>query len=180
MLPLVPSRFATGALLTVLLAVVAAPATARAPTANPTPNQIASALRKAERSKQLWATVNICDTHRHPDTIGVRSQVPALGFPTSISISLGVQFWSAADKRFESVPGVRKVIRLAPLSRGIHQRGVTFRFGPHAGRLRGTARFAWSRRGRVLGRTEQHTTRGHRDADFGDPPKFSAATCTIR
>jgi hypothetical protein len=174
----VPIRLATGALLVVVLAVVATPALGS--TSGPTPNQIKSAVRSAERSKRLWATINVCDTRKHPNTIGIRGEVPALGFPTTISIALGVDFWSKTDKRFEPDPDAKQVIKVNSVSHGIHQRGVTFRFAPHTGRLRGTATFSWTRRGKVLGKTKRVTTPSHHDADFGDPSGFSAATCMIK
>jgi hypothetical protein len=174
----VPIRLATGALLVVVLAVVATPALGAS--AGPTPNQIKSAVHSAERSKRLWATINVCDTRRHPHTIGIRGEVPALGFAATISISIGVDFWSKADKRFEPARGATKTIKVGPISHGIHQRGILFQFAPHTGRLRGTATFSWTRHGNVLGATKRVTTAPHRDVDFSDPSGFSAATCTIR
>jgi hypothetical protein len=176
----VRSRLATGALLVVLLAVAPTSALGQNSGANPTPNQIRTAVRKAERSKRLWATINICDTRKHPHTIGIRGQVPALGFRSSISISFGIEFWSQTTKQYTPDPNANRVITLAAVSHGIHQRGITFQFPPHAGRLRGTAIFAWTRHGKVVGSTQRLTTPHHRDADFGDPAGFSAATCTIK
>jgi hypothetical protein len=174
----VPIRLATGALLVVVLAVVATPALGS--TDGPTPNQIKTAVHSAERSKRLWATINVCDTRKHPHTIGIRGEVPALGFSTTISISIGVDFYSKADKRFKPDPDARKMIKLGPVSHGIHQRGVTFKFAPHTGRLRGTATFSWTRHGKVLGSIKRVTSASHHDADFGDPSGFSAATCMIK
>jgi hypothetical protein len=179
MLRVVRSRIATGALLVVLLAVAPPQAFGQGTSASPTPKQVASAVRRAERSKSLWATVNICDTHRHPRMIGIRGQVPALGFPASISIKIGVEFWSKTTKRFTPDPDATKLIRLTSVSNGIHQRGVMFQFARHTGRLRGTATFAWKRSGKVVGSIQRVTTPSHRDADFGDPAGFSAGTCTI-
>lgn len=173
-----PIRLLTGALLVVVLAVVATPALGSI--AGPTPSQIKSAVRGAEDSKRLWATVNVCDTRKHPHTIGIRGEVPALGFPTTISISLGVDFWSETDKRFEPDPNASKKIKLVSVTHGIHQRGVMFQFARHTGRLRGTATFLWTRHGKLLGATKRVTTARHHDADFGDPSGFSAATCTIK
>jgi hypothetical protein len=174
----VPIRLATSALLVVVLAVVATPALGSA--AGPTPKQIKSAVHSAERSKRLWATINVCDTRKHPRTIGIRGEVPALGFPTTISISIGIDFWSQTDKRFEPDPNASRMIKVGRVSRGIHQRGVTFQFGSHTGRLRGTATFSWTRHGKMLGSTKRVTTARHHDADFGDPSGFSAGTCMIK
>jgi len=174
----VPIRLFTGALLVLVLAVAATPALGAA--SGPTPNQIKSAVHNAERSKRLWATINVCDTRKHPHTIGIRSEAPALGFQATISISIAVDFYSKTDKRFEPDPNATKMIKVGPVTHGIHQRGVTFRFAPHTGRLRGTATFSWMRHGKVLGSTKRVTTASHHDADFGDPSGFSAATCMIK
>lgn len=173
-----PIRLFTGALLVLVLAVAATPALGAA--SGPTPNQIKSAVHNAERSKRLWATINVCDTRKHPHTIGIRSEAPALGFQATISISIAVDFYSKTDKRFEPDPNATKMIKVGPVTHGIHQRGVTFRFAPHTGRLRGTATFSWTRHGKVLGSTKRLTTPSHHDADFGDPSGFSAATCMIK
>ena len=141
----VPIRLFAGALLVVVLAVVATPALGS--TSVPTPNQI-RARSTAPSAPSVWATINVCDTRKHPRTIGIRGEAPALGFPATISISIAVDFYSKTDKRFEPDPSATKMIKVGPVSHGIHQRGVTFRFAPHTGRLRGTATF----RGRAAAR----------------------------
>lgn len=163
-----------------ILALITATIAGTASAATPSPSQIREAVSHAKRSKQLWATVNICDTRRHPDTLGIRGQVPALGFSSSISIEISVDFWNPQTKRFKPDPSANRLVRLGSPSTGVHQQGVTFKFSPHAGRFRGNAKFMWRRGGKLLGGTKRVTTGGHRDADFGDPHGFSAATCTIR
>ena len=173
----VPSRFV---LCITILALTGATLAEQASAATPSASQIRKAVSGAERSKQLWATINVCNTHRHPNTVGIRGQVPALGFSSSISIAISVDFWNPQTKRFRPDPDTERLIRLGSPSTGVHQQGVTFRFDPHAGRFRGSATFMWRRGGKLLGHTDRVTTGGHRDADFGDPHGFSAATCTIR
>ena len=172
-----PTRFV---LCLTIVALMSVPLVGQASATTPSAPQIRKAVSGAKRSKQLWATVNICDTHRHPDTLGIRGQVPALGFSSSISIAVSVDFWNPETKRFKPDPGTRRLIHLGSPSTGVHQQGVTFEFDPHAGRFRGNATFMWKRGGKLLGQTDRLTTGGHRDADFGDPHGFSAATCTIR
>jgi hypothetical protein len=174
----VPTRIATCSPLLALVAVIASPALGRPP-AGPTPSQVRDAVRSAEGSKRLWATVNVCDTRRHPNTIGIRGQVPALGFPASISIAITVEYFDRDTRRFAPAPGARRSISIGNVTDGIQQGGVTFQFPLRAGRLRGTATFFWKRGGKVIGRVDRLTTAGHRDADFSDPHGFSAATCTI-
>jgi hypothetical protein len=163
-----------------ILALIGVSLAGPASAATPTASQIRKAVDGAKRSRQLWATINICNTRHHPDTVGIRGQVPALGFSSSISIAISLDFWNAQTKRFKPDPGTKRLISFGRPSTGVHQQGVTFRFDPHAGRFRGNATFMWRRSGTLLGETHRVTTGGHRNADFGDPRKFSAATCTIR
>lgn len=162
-----------------ILALFSATLAEQASAAAPSASQVRKAVSQAERSEQLWATINICNTRHHPNTVGIRGQMPALGFSSSISISFSVDFWNPKTKRFKADPGAKRLIHLGSPSTGVHQQGVSFKFDPHAGRFRGSATFMWRRSGKLLGQTDKVTTRGHRGADFGDPRGFSAATCTI-
>jgi hypothetical protein len=132
---------------------------------------------KAERSKNLWATVNICNTKNHPNTIGVRGQMPSLGFATKLRMQFRVQYWTGTA--FTLVRGLSKSIVLGPVTTGVHQAGVRFPFAPHAGVLRGWVTFEWRLRGRRVGQVTRATRMGHRDADFGDPKGFSSGVCVI-
>jgi hypothetical protein len=143
----------------------------------PTPAQIHAALSHVERSRQLWATINICNTTSHQDQMGVRAQMPALGFPASLSMTIQVEY--LAGKHFRPDPGVKSVIRLGVLGTKVHQAGHTFQFVAHAGLLTGEVTFQWRRAGKLLGHIARPTTAGHRNADFGDPPGHSVATCRI-
>jgi hypothetical protein len=160
---------------------VPAAAIARATAKNPTQAQIRSAVRRAERSTSLWATVNICDTKRYPNTIGVRGQMPSLGFPAWLSMNVQLYYFSPTEKRFLAVPkGGTKTVRLGRSSSGLEQDGATFAFAPPVGPLDATIQFVWQRAGKLLGETTLHTTAGHRDADFGSPAHYSAKQCRIR
>jgi hypothetical protein len=136
-------------------------------------------VHRAESSRALWATINICDTKKFPDTLGVRGQIPALGFSASLSVDIQVEFFDAGKTRFVPVPSAVMHIPLGKVTGGLQQTGATFAFKPHTGLLRARVEFQWSRGGKVLGRTFRLTTGGHNDADFGNPPRFSAARCRI-
>jgi hypothetical protein len=139
-------------------------------------------VRTAEKSRSLWATVNICDTKHFPNTIGVRGQMPALGFKTTLKINLQVEFFDTTRKRFVPVStrGEMK-IPLGTVATGLQQGGATFSFKLHTSLLfRATVEFQWLRGRTVVGTTTRRTTGGHKGADFGDPPHFSAPQCRIR
>jgi hypothetical protein len=144
----------------------------------PTAAQIRTAIRRAEQSRDLWATVNICNTTHHPDVIGIRAQMPALGFLARLRMDLGVEY--LADHAFKPVPTTTRSISIAPVRSGLQQGGITFSFPPHAGYFRGSATFEWSRDSKLLGRVTVKTSPGHRTADFGDPPGFSSWNCVMR
>jgi len=163
------------------LSAVPAAAVGRAPAKNPTQAQIRSAVRRAERSTSLWVTINICDTRRYPNTLGIRGQMPSLGFPAWLSMKIQLNYFSATRKRFVGIPRLRPMtVRLGRSSSGLQQDGAAFTFKPHTGLLDATVQFFWKRAGRLLGQTTLSTTGGHRDADFGSPPRFSAMQCRIR
>jgi hypothetical protein len=155
----------------------AAAATARRTSRPPSPARIRAAVRAAERSRSLWATVNICDTARHPDTIGVRGQMPGLGFPADLSMGVQIDYWSFRKNKFVTDPGVTKKVTLGSASDRLVQGGANFRFTPPVV-LSGTVTFEWKLAGKVIGRATRLT--GHdRHVDGGDPPGYSAPDCTM-
>ena len=104
----------------------------------PTKAQIRTAVARAERSKSLWATVNICNSKRYPDRIGVRGQMPSLGFAAWLSMDIQVQYYSDAhEKHFVPAAAQRRhpddecawVARRPSSSRAAGR--WTFDTGPH-------------------------------------------------
>ena len=171
---------ASAACVIVAMPALAAPAQARTP-ANaraPTAAQIHKAVRRAEQSRNLWATVNICDTSRHANMLGVRGQMPALGFRSRAKMSFQVQYWAAAKHRFLADRGATGRVSLGPITRGLHQAGYQFQFAPPA-LVRAQVTFVWKLHGKVIGDARRITSAGHRRADFGDPRGYSAARCRI-
>jgi hypothetical protein len=162
-----------------LLALLGAAAPAAARGSSPTRAQIRQAVARAEHSRKLWATVNICNTKHYPKVIGVRGQIPSLGFPASLSMTVGVDYQPTPKIGFKPDPQAKATISLGRSASRLQQGGVRFRFGAHSGPLRGRVTFQWRLGRRLIGSTQRLTTRGHHDADFGDPRRFSAAQCNI-
>ena len=149
------------------------------PAQRPSAAQIRAAVRRAKRSSNLWGTINICNTKRYPKVIGIRGQMPALGFETILSMAIQVDYWNVNDKKFEPDPGVEKTVVLGPATSGLHQDGVSFRFVPPAD-LSGQISFTWKLAGKVIGRASRLTAGRLKHVAFGDPPGHSAATCRIK
>jgi hypothetical protein len=148
------------------------------PPAPPTPVQVRAAVRQAERSADLWATVNICNTKRYRNTIGIRGQMPTLGFSAQLRMRFGVEYWTG--KAFTPVRHLAKSVALGSAAAGLQQAGVMFPFGPHAGTLRGSVIFEWRLHRKLIGHVTQLTSVHHRNADYGDPKGFSSGKCVIR
>lgn len=138
-----------------------------------------------DASRHLWATVNICDTARHEDSIGVRASMPGSGKRgESMWMRFRVQYRSAQGewRDLESASTRTKFLRVGRHARyKARQAGWVFAFAPERGRshvLRGVVSFAWRKGGRTVRRATQATSGGHRAA-MADPRRYSAATCEI-
>ncbi len=149
------------------------------------PAAVAGEPRTVEDSRHLWATVNVCDTERWPDTIGIRGSMPgsADGRET-LWMRFHVQFRSATDGRWHDVPegGDSGFVYVGPAGFAARQAGRSFRISPNSGErvlLRGKVTFEWRRGGEVVRRATRLTRRGHRSSAGADPPGYSASTCTI-
>jgi hypothetical protein len=158
---------------------LAAPASAPSST-SPTPGQIRQALSTARHSKNLWATVNVCGPHRAPHTLGIRAQMPALGFAAQLWVRIQVDYWNVAKQRFVRVadPHARGLVSLGTVTAGLQQGGESFAF-THGAYLRATVTFSYRRHGKLLLQLTRHTSAGHPGADQGIPPHHSAATCRL-
>lgn len=172
-------------LLALSVAGVAAARTAAHPTARrhgvierPTRHQIAVAVARAQRSQALWATVNECSAS---GKLGIRGQMPTLGFPASLWMTIQVRGWSFKQHRFIALkaPSATVTLALGSQSTQLQQDGEVFPFPRHSGLLDATITFSWTRGGKTIGSAVATTTAGHPSADFGSPPHFSAAQCRI-
>jgi hypothetical protein len=163
------------------LAVVAAPS-ASASAKAPSRRQIAQAVNSAERSQSLWATINICNSPTHRDRIGVRGQMPSLGISATMGMTVTLNSWSTSAQRFEPINSRNAVdqIQLGTHTSALEQAGTVFPFATGTtGLWNATIVFTWKRNGKIVGQTRRRTTGGHRTADFGSPPHFSAPQCRI-
>jgi hypothetical protein len=153
---------------------VAAAVAATAPTAA----QIKKDVHRAVTAPSLWATINVCNTKHHRDQIGVRGQMPALGFPAQLQMTVRLLYWDSQKETFKPIPHVAKVLSLGTVTKGTVQEGVQFTFSPPV-ILAGTITFQWRRNGKLLASTTRNTSQGDKGVDDGDPAGYSTATCTI-
>ena len=166
-----PLRATLGA---IALLMVAAPAGAAARQADP-----------ILHDKRLWATINVCDTVGHPDSIGIRGSMPGDGDKTEVMfMRFGVQLYDAADARWHNLDGADSGFVAVGSARKARQSGNTFtitppRPGAAPYLLRGAVSFEWRKAGQVVRHTRRSTTAAHPNTAGSDPVGFSSATCTI-
>ena len=139
----------------------------------------AAAARPAEADR-LWATVNVCDTSKHPNEVGIRASMPGAPRGTGRRMRFRVQ-WRDGD-RWRYVIGADSGWRTLKRAQGrAIESGWGFEFEPPSSPLtfRGVVRFRWLRDGRVVARAVEITETGHRSTVGADPEDYSAATCSI-
>jgi hypothetical protein len=169
-----PPRATLGAIVALLVAL--APATAAARSAP-----------SIYQNKRLWATVNVCDTVGHPDSIGIRGSMPGSGDRAeSMFMRFQVQYYTAQDGLWHNL-GEGADSGFVAVGSGkfkTRQSGRTFtitppRPGAAPYLIRGVVTFEWRKAGEVTRRARKRTAGGHPDTKGSDPAGFSAPTCTI-
>jgi hypothetical protein len=150
------------------------------------PAALAKSGRTIYDSPLLWATVNVCDTPQHPDTIGVRASIPGSGVSAErMFMRFQVQYYAASEGAWHNLlsGGDSGWMAVGSATYEARQAGQSFRFQAPSGdgtqTLRGAVTFEWRRGARVVRRARKRTTAGHRDAQGGDPAGYSAAVCEL-
>jgi hypothetical protein len=139
-----------------------------------------AAAAPAHASKNLWATVNVCDTAKHPNEIGVRASMP--GFPRGTARRMRFRIQYRDGDRWRYVTGADSGWRSLSRAHGRPlEAGWSFEVPPPESAItfRGVVRYRWIRDGRVVGRALEITEAGHRSTAGADPPGYSTATCSI-
>jgi hypothetical protein len=145
-----------------LLSLALAPATAHARDAGP------------------WATVNVCDTAKQPDAIGIRASMPGTPKGARLSMRFRVQYRDGDGWR--NVGGADSGWRQVGVAKGNpveYGWSFTFQHSSSTVTLRGVVKFRWRRGDTLPKQSEVATEAGHRSSAGADPPGYSAATCML-
>jgi hypothetical protein len=141
--------------------------------------------RTVDKSRHLWATVNICDSAESPDTVGIRASMPgAANKRERMYMRFRVQFFDGEQQAWRDFASEGTNSGFVPVGSArfkARQSGWTFPFQLGAGQryeLRGVVNFQWRRGKRVVRRATKSTSPGHRTA-LSEPEGYSAATCVI-
>lgn len=135
------------------------------------------------RSPNLWATVNVCDTIRRPDGVGVRASMPGTRRTGAMTVEFRLQWFRTSSRTWlDALSPARVPLGSARTAR--RETGVTWRLrAPAAGRsvtLRGIVTFEWREGRHTLLRLRRTTTAGRSPSAGSDPKGYSAARCVIR
>ena len=137
----------------------------------------------AKPVKNLWATVNVCDTPKSPNMMGVRARMPGDGTRRRMFMRFTAQYRTGG--RWKVVAGARSRWLLVGSAReSWRELGYTFGIdAPKPGAsfvLRGLVQFQWRKKGtrKVERRSHRYTERGH-PTRVGQPRNYSAARCRI-
>jgi hypothetical protein len=139
------------------------------------------------QNKRLWATVNVCDTVGHPDSIGIRGSMPGTGDRgETMFMRFQVQYYTADDASWHNLgaDGDSGFVEVGSGKYRTRQSGQTFtitppRPGSPAYIMRGVVTFEWRKDGEVARRARKRTTANHPGTKGADPVGYSAATCAI-
>ena len=140
----------------------------------------AAAAARPAQADRLWATVNVCDTSRHPNEVGIRASMPGVPRRAVRRMRFRVQWRDGSRWRF--VTGADSGWRKLSRSRGrAIESGWSFEFEPPAKAItfRGVVGYRWVHNGRIVASAREITESGHRSTAGADPADYSAATCSM-
>jgi len=137
------------------------------------------------KSKLLWATVNICDTPSHPDTVGLRGSMPGSGVrKEQMFMRFQLQYFDKRDGKWHNIDasGDSGFVPVGSARFKQRQSGRNFTVRPPrtgAFVMRGAVTFEWRKDGEVVRRARKRTTAKHGSTVGADPSGFSAAKCEV-
>lgn len=140
-------------------------------------------MHALERSRSLWATVDVCNPKDQPNTIGIRGSMPGdRRRGDTMYMRFRVQYQEASSRKWVNVvKGADSGFLKVGSGQTARQAGRSFQFAAvgQAYTLRGYVTFQWRRGNSVLGTIARATDAGHRSLAGADPKNYSAATCTL-
>lgn len=140
-------------------------------------------MHALERSRSLWATVDVCSPKDQPNTIGIRGSMPGDGRRAdTMYMRFRVQYQEASSHKWVDVSkGADSGFLKVGAAQTARQSGRSFQFaaGGQAFTLRGYVTFQWRRGNSVLGTVTKATDAGHHSLAGADPKDYSAATCKL-
>jgi hypothetical protein len=168
-----------------LVVPVLVPALAPTASASPPEVRVAASTGSLLRSRQLWATIDVCNPFDQPDMVGIRGSMPGDGQPhDKMYMRFRLEYLNGATKQWTHLPTAGENTYVAVGTGKIaRQGGQSLQLVPVPGKpaftLRGIVSFQWRRGARVVQSAARTTSAGHQSLAGADPPGYSAATCLI-
>ncbi len=140
--------------------------------------------RELLRSRELWATIDVCNTAKQPDTIGVRGSMPGDGRNHDVmTMTFHLQYLNAVNQWVELGSGQSSAPVIVGGGETTRQGGWSFTIGPRTGKslftLRGIVDFKWMHGNHVLQSARKPTTVGHEVREGAEPKGYSTASCSV-
>ena len=156
---------------------------------------VSSADASAVPKKTTWATVNVCDTAKKRNSVGIRAGMPGNGTDQRMYMRFRLQWYRPVQRRYENLGTPSTWVSAGSARFAAAQRGFTFGgiADPPAGgryKLRGEVSFQWrelqpvkkgSKRKRevVVKRATRVTRGGLKGVVGGKPPGRSDGVCVV-
>jgi hypothetical protein len=156
-----------------------------APTAAPGAAVKGGALRHSLlQSRELWATVDVCNPSDQRDTIGIRGSMPGDGHSKdTMYMGFQLQYLQPSGGWTDLAHGGSSGFVAVGPAKAARQAGTSFQLMPVPGKpaytMRGLVTFQWRSGSRVVHQTTRTTSAGHTGVADADPAGYSAAQCAI-
>jgi hypothetical protein len=166
------------------VAAVLAPAPAAA-LAKAVPKKVGTTSGRALlASRELWATIDICNAPGKADTVGIRGSMPGDGSAhDKMYMSFRLQYMDASKRWVDLANGASPSFVAVGSASSARQGGSSFELKPMKGKpavtMRGVVDFQWRHGKTIVMSTATPTSAGHKAVVGAEPANFSAATCVI-
>jgi hypothetical protein len=156
---------------------------------------VASAVAQAVPTRAPWATINVCDTAKQRNSVGIRAGMPGNGATQRMYMRFQLQWYRPSERRYLDTGPPSTWVPAGSARFRAAQRGFTFAgiADPPAGKqfkLRGAVSFEWreqrpvkrgAKREReiVVRRARRITRGGLLGVRGGRPPGRSDAVCLV-
>lgn len=143
-------------------------------------------VHAAPRPRDLWATINVCDSAAQPNQLGIRARMPGNGTRQTMYMRFRLHWFSEQEGIWHNVggSGISRWVRLGSARIRHREAGYTFSLDPpvDGGRfiLRGVVEYQWRKGRRVMRRARANTKGGFESTRGADPPGYSSGLCEIR
>jgi len=165
------------------IAIAAACTAAAAAPAAPKPQHGQPTAQALMHSRELWATIDVCNSPKQPNTVGIRGSMPGDGKPADkMYMSFALEYLNAANQWAPLTSSSSGWVLIGDGS-GARQGGRSFTIKPSHARpklvLRGMVSFRWMRANRQFAHTTRPTTGGRQALVGAEPAGYSAARCNL-